>query len=411
MIKLDSPIARHSLITKQPADMKHLHPTPETSSDNQVFVSPPSSPVNKMAIITEDHEKTKSSVMSSPITVTCNKFNQSCNQQTVILSSLMSANLRLQEHKALNDRFERSSHPNPDREVLVHSSDLYKNLKNSMKGPPPKNSSQHRQRQPPLLLQPVKSASPSRTSSTSNHVSRKESRGPRETVSPIVPVPHAFWLSPTQHHSRMLHLRMLNHPSESEFDTTRLGAYLSSHFNRLIASKSAPKSGRSYRRSHSVDASRSRNHGRFTSASGDKIKIANNESSIFNNSPCLSTFASPGSRSLLTSNKISSTSPMRISRSESLNSDESGSLSGDNDADTLALRNYSLTSSLNSNNSDPPKSVLKKSVSTSLGTGLSGVSIGSPTFQATNNPQSNTVSSGKKNVTFSAFATIQVMDQ
>ena len=156
------------------------------------------------------------------------------------------------------------------------------------------------------------------------------------------------------------------YPSESEFDTTRIDNYLNALnlSRRHRSQKPVNRITAKPMRSRSVDATLTRL----------KLSIHKPVNTILN------AFTSPtGAKSASTqsgSAKSQSSRNALVTRSESLNS-EGSSLSGE-----------SLCFEFNSNHNTPGKSVLKKN---SAG---NAVHIGP----------------GKKNVTFSAFATIQLME-
>lgn len=156
------------------------------------------------------------------------------------------------------------------------------------------------------------------------------------------------------------------YPSESEFDTTRIDNYLNALnlSRRHRSQKPVNRINAKPMRSRSVDATLTRL----------RLSIHKPVNTILN------AFASPsgakGASNQSGSAKSQSSRNALVTRSESLNS-EGSSLSGE-----------SVCCEFNSNHNTPGKSVLKKN---SAG---SSVHIGP----------------GKKNVTFSAFATIQLME-
>lgn len=174
-------------------------------------------------------------------------------------------------------------------------------------------------------------------------------------------------------------------PSESEFDTTRLDTYIHNFGGRnsFICHHKLPRKARVHARSKSVDRISGRmrhnnihrqilHHSRLDTS---KTHDEGQDSYKLNISRLVSTLKataiSAANRALV------------IPRSDSLNSSDpdSGSTSGDNDVETA----FKATSSTST---EPPKSALKKTISSSS-TGAQHLS--------------------SKNVTFSAFATVQVV--
>lgn len=176
-------------------------------------------------------------------------------------------------------------------------------------------------------------------------------------------------------------------PSESEFDTTRLDTYIHNFGGRnsFICHHKLPRKPRVHARSKSVDRISGRirhnnihlhRHLHHSRLDTSKTHDEGQDSYKLNISRLVSTLKataiSAANRALV------------IPRSDSLNSSDpdSGSTSGDNDVETP----FKATSS--STSTEPPKSALKKTISSSS-TGAQHLS--------------------SKNVTFSAFATVQVV--
>lgn len=249
-------------------------------------------------------------------------------------------------NETLEDLLYRSSKPNPNREILVASSIHYKNSRN--------NRPQTRQRQPALLLQATNNTSLSSLSSpTTTHT--------RQTTNNVIPIvvsrqnsSNAYWNQ---------------YPSESEFDTTRINSYLNAlNLSRRNRSNlSTNKQNGKHIRSRSVESPLNRLRMSIHKPVNSFLNAINSPSGAKMNS----------SNNLQTAN--SSNIPSRgvlVTRSESLNS-EGSSISGE-----------SGICEFNAGGNHPAKSVLKK-----------------------NSPNTSVhIGPGKKNVTFSAYATIQVMD-
>lgn len=213
------------------------------------------------------------------------------------------------------------------------------------------NKSHNRQRQPALLLQ----ANHNNASHSSHLTSTTTPRQVNNNVIPIV-VSHqnnSYWNQ---------------YPSESEFDTTRIDSYLNalnlSRRNRTNVSSS--KQNGKQMRSRSVE----------TPLNRLRMSIHKPVNSFLNaiNSPSGAKMSSSNTTQTSNSNNNQSRAVL-VTRSESLNS-EGSSVSGE-----------SGICEFNSHSSHPAKSVLKKT-----------------------NPTAVHIGPGKKNVTFSAYATIQVMD-
>ena len=252
----------------------------------------------------------------------------------------------LNVNEILDDLLYRSSKPNPNREILVASSVSHKN--------PNANKSQCRQRQPALLLPAI--------TDNSSHSSVPNSR--HATNGNCVPVVVSRQNSANYWTQRQ-------YPSESEFDTTRIDNYLNALnlSRRHRSQRSSSKQNVKPLRSRSVD----------TTLSRLRLSIHKPVNSLLNaiTSPSGAKIAPPVScQSAGSSSKSQTNRNACVTRSESLNS-EGSSLSGE-----------SLCCEFNSSLINPGKSVLKK----------------------TNNTSTVHMGPGKKNVTFSAFATIQLME-
>lgn len=271
-----------------------------------------------------------------------------------------------------------------------------------------------RQRHPALLLQPLKSETFSNLTRVS-HINRTMcpvvqliplSKVPSQQSSQQrMPPPSSFWTSD--------HL-----PSGSEFDTTRLGAYINNFHNQRnnsFVGQHQPRSGRQVRRnprSKSVDRSHVRNNSSncqlptMIITKDIKYPLVNNKNEHVidlrkhhhimsgqqhhNNQEQQKSHNLSRLVSSLKATAINAANrALIIPRTDSLNSSDpdSGSTSGDNENDVSS--SPPTTKSLVSRSMEPAKSALKKSVSSS-----SNSTLASPS---------------PKNVTFSAFATIQMM--
>ena len=266
--------------------------------------------------------------------------------QTVSASESQTIKTDLNVNEILDDLLYRSTKPNPNREILVASSVAHKNSNNN------NNKSQCRQRHPALLLPAI--------ADKSSHSS----------VSPLRNVNNGNCVPVVV--SRQNSANYWNqYPSESEFDTTRIDNYLNALnlSRRHRSQRSSSKQNIKPMRSRSVD----------TTLGRLRLSIHKPVNTILNaiTSPSGAKIVSSTScQSAGGSSKSQNNRNALVTRSESLNS-EGSSLSGE-----------SVCCEFNSSISHPGKSVLKKTNAT--------------------NPVH--MGPGKKNVTFSAFATIQLME-
>ncbi|KAI1292261.1 hypothetical protein HDE_07500 [Halotydeus destructor] len=242
-----------------------------------------------------------------------------------------------------------------------------------------------RQRHPALLLQPIKTSSPTPGKPM---MMPKQQQQHHTIMPPAAPAPAP---------ASAYYMPMAYQASESEFDTTRLGRYFS-YANTGPALNRAYEGGgsqRRYSRSRSVEAplGRVRLSTSGTPGAGPaSVHSKNAINSMLHMKSQMNQVRPPGGASQGDRGRS-----LIVTRSESLNSDSS-SLSGS--GEDYELRGGPLTTCLTL--AEPTKSALKKAPSCS--------SSSSPPLSSSLS-QSSQYLNGKKNVTFSAFATIQLMDK